>query len=174
MNGGIIMDDKMKNSTRNFDINKVVSRDVTPKVNTNLIQNQEFIKQISKQKSEEIERQLRTNELLELNVEQNKQLIRLGEVEVSFLEKINKDTLILVNLLNNIEQINRTNGTITQENMLFIQQRLDEIISSANPTSINQLFLEEVKKQIAEKGVSFGLQLFITGIKLLLTPDKVS
>ncbi len=95
-------------------------------------------------------------------------LIRLGEIEAGFLENTSEDTSNLVNLLKNLEQINKTNGTITEANMLLIfQYRLDEIITTASPANINQLFLEEVKKQIFEKGIGFVLQFFITGLKVL-------
>lgn len=160
VNGVIFMNDPLNNiGIRISDINKQMR-------NTQ--------EQIVRSKQEEIERQRRSVELLELNANQNGQIIKLKETELQFLKNINEDTTKFVNILYNLEQINKTNGTITEANMLLIQQRLDEMIATAGPANINQLFLDEVKKQIVEKGVGFGIQFIITGLKLLFTADKVS
>ena len=125
-------------------------------------------KQMADARAQEVERQERNNELLEINVNQNTEMIKLQNMEVGFLESISGDAAKLVDLLKSLEVINQTNGTITEANMLLIQQRLDEIIENTEPANINQLFMDEVKNQILEKGVGFGIQFFITGLKLLL------
>ncbi len=129
--------------------------------------------QIYRAKYEEIERQKRNVELLEINANQNEQMLKLKETELDFLKNISEDSSKLVSLLINLEQINKINGTITEANMLVIQDKLDEIVSNSEPTNINQMFLEEVKKQIVEKGVGVGIQFIITGLKYLLKANHV-
>jgi hypothetical protein len=127
---------------------------------------------IQNSKLEEIERQERNNKLLEINADQNEKMLKLKETELDFLKNISEDTSKIVGTLNSLEILNRTNGTITEANMLIIQQRLEEIIANSGPTNINQIFLEEVKKQIVEKGVGVGIQFFIVGLKQLFNVNS--
>lgn len=136
-------------------------------------QMQENLQQIAQNRQDEINRKERSNELLEINLRQNEQMLKLQQTEVDFLKSISGDTAKLVNLLTNLEQINKMNGTITEANMLLIQQRLDELIANSGAANVNQIFLDEVKKQIVEKGVGFGVQFLITGLKLLFKANSV-
>lgn len=124
---------------------------------------------IAEERAKEIARQERTNELLELNGMQNETMIELKKTEVEFLQSIDGNTAVLVELLSDLELTNQALGSINHENMIEIQQRLDEIIEKDSPDNVRELLLKEVKKQIADKGVNFGIQLFITGMKKLIT-----
>lgn len=132
------------------------------------------LKQVSKVKAQEIERQERNNELLEINVSQNAEMIKLQKTEVNFLENIDGNTAALVQLLGDLELTNQEIGQITNENMLEIQRLLEEIVSNSDSLNISETLLKEVKKQIIEKGVGFGIQLFISGVKCLFKANEVS
>lgn len=125
-------------------------------------------KLVAESKKLEIERQERTNELLEMNVIQNNELLELKKLEIDFLKSIDSNTAILVELLIDLEKTNMSEGNITQEDMLLIKQKLDEIVKNTDPTKITRLILEEAKKKIVEKGVNYGIQYIIMGIKLLI------
>lgn len=134
---------------------------------------QDIQKQMSKDKAQEIARQERSNELLEINAIQNKEIIKLHKTEVVFLENIDGNTATLVQLLGDLEKTNQKLGNITKENMVQIQQKLDEIIGNSAGLNVSELLLEETKKQIIEKGVGFGIQFIITGLKLLFKANVV-
>ncbi|WHY93138.1 hypothetical protein QNK12_06525 [Neobacillus cucumis] len=129
------------------------------------------IDEINRSTKERIEREKRTVELLETNSIQNEMLIGLGELEVDFLSKINGNAKQMVELLTSLESINKINGTIVEANLLEIEKRLDGLINNQPSNKLHDIFLDEVKKQIVEKGVSFGLQFFFTGIKALLVRE---
>lgn len=128
--------------------------------------------QMRRNRAEEIERQERTNELLEINTSQNEQMIQLKEKELDFLGKINEDTKQLVNLLKSLEQVNILNGKIIEANMLEIERRLDEIITNTKPENLQETLINEVKNQTVEKGVNYGIQFLITGIKTLIASSS--
>lgn len=134
----------------------------------------ESLNQVSQAKAQEIERQERNNELLEINVNQNEEMLRLQTVEVEFLQNIDGNTAALVQLLGDLESANQAIGSINHDHMVQIQQKLDGIIDKSSADSVSELLLEEFKKQIVEKGVSYGVQFLITGLKALVKIKTVS
>jgi hypothetical protein len=131
-------------------------------------QTEEHLAQVARANKEKVEREEKSLEYLELNANQNKQLIKLQETELTFLNAINDDTRKLVNLLKSLEEINIINGKIIEANMLEIEKRLDELIERTPPNDLQQTLLNEVKKQMVEKGVNYGVQFLITGLKALV------
>lgn len=127
-----------------------------------------YQKAIAEEREREIARQERTNELLEINGLQNDTMIELKRTEVEFLQNIDGNTAALVELLSDLELTNRALGSINHDDMIEIQRRLDEIVKNGTPKNIRELLLDEVKKQIADKGVNSGVQLLIIGIKKLI------
>jgi hypothetical protein len=118
-----------------------------------------------------IEREIRSIELQETLVDQNNQLIKLKEIEIDFLKNMSEDTSKIVNLLKSLEMINKTNGIIIEANLLEIEKRLDEMINTTGPEKLHEVFLNEIKKQMVEKGVNFALQFMITGLKTFIAKE---
>jgi hypothetical protein len=116
-----------------------------------------------------IEREIRSIELQETLVEQNNELKKLKEIEINFLKSMSEDASKIVNLLESLEMINKTNGIIVEANLLEIEKRLDKMIKSNSPAKLHEVFLEEIKRQMVDKGVDFALQFMIAGLKILIT-----
>lgn len=130
--------------------------------------NKKTMEAISKNNREKIEREKRSIELQETIVNQNDKALSLQELEVDFLKNMSEDTSQIVNLIKSLETINSVNGKISASNMLEIQETLERLVENTNSESIYELFMNEVKLQLVEKGVSYGMQFLFTGLKTLL------
>jgi ElaB/YqjD/DUF883 family membrane-anchored ribosome-binding protein len=95
----------------------------------------------------------------------------MKKLELEYLKSMSEDTGQIVNLIKNLETINSANGKISEENMLEIRKRLEELIKNTNSENMYELFINEVKSQLVEKGVSFGFQFLLTGLKALLVKE---
>jgi hypothetical protein len=129
---------------------------------------QQQLNDVGRLNRERIEREEKNLEYQKINIDQNKTLIKLQETELAFLNSINDDTSKLVKLLVSLEQVNAINGKIVEANMLEIEKRLDEIINKTPSGNLQDELLNEVKKQMVEKGVNYGVQFLITGIKAMV------
>ncbi|TYS88963.1 hypothetical protein [Rossellomorea aquimaris] len=129
---------------------------------------QQQLNDVGRLNRERIEREEKNLEYQKINIDQNKTLIKLQETELAFLNSINDDTSKLVKLLISLEQVNAINGKIVEANMLEIEKRLDEIINKTPSGNLQDELLDEVKKQMVEKGVNYGVQFLITGIKAMV------
>ncbi|MDR7856062.1 hypothetical protein [Tissierella sp.] len=142
------------------------------KVNTIQQHNKDTVEAISKANRERVEREKRNIELQETIVDQNNQTIRMKEMELDFLKGMSEDTSQIVNLIKNLEAINLENGKISEENLLEIQQKLEKIVKNTDSESIYELFINEVKSQLVEKGVNYGLQFIFTGLKTMFVKEE--
>lgn len=128
-----------------------------------------IFEEVGKSNMERTEREKRSIELQETLVEQNNELKKLKELEINFLKSMSEDTSKIVNLLKSLETINTTNGKIIEANMLEIERRLDEIIKNTSPDKLHEVFINEIRNQMIDKGVNFALQFLLTGLKTLIT-----
>lgn len=141
----------------------------TPTINVrNLNTAQNEIKNF---KTEAIEKGEEIVNLQERLVKQSQQALKLQETEIDYLKSMNEDTSKIVNLIKNLESVNAANGKIIEANMLEIEKTLENLVNNTDDESIYELFINEVKKQIIENGVSFGLQFMFTGLKTLITKE---
>jgi len=127
-----------------------------------------IFEEVGKSNMERKEREIRSIELQETLVEQSNELKKLKEIEINFLKSMSEDTSKIVNLLKSLETINTTNGKIIEGNMLEIERRLDEIIKNTSPDKLHEVFINEIRNQMVDKGVNFALQFMISGLKALI------
>lgn len=139
----------------------------------NLVQpiNHSAMESVHKNREEKIAREKRSIELQEIIVEQNNTNNSMKKLELEYLKSMSEDTGQIVNLIKNLETINSANGKVSEENMLEIRKRLEELIKNTNSENMYELFINEVKSQLVEKGVSFGFQFLLTGLKALLVKE---
>lgn len=121
--------------------------------------------------TEQLNAQLETNYLLELQNDKTEELIELTKQQSIFLENISQDSKQLVSLITNLEQITIQNGNITQEMQLEIQQQLIQIKENTAPEKLHEAFIGEVKNNFMSRGVDFGISTLMIGLKLFLTQN---
>lgn len=159
--------DQLKNlpQFKNINIGKVELPKLQPNMHYRHIHNhQEIIKNF----------QSNNAKALAEGIARQERAIELSEETNVLLKSINSDTSALVSSLNMLEVLNKTNSDISEANMLIIQRQLEEIIEAGKTVgseTMHEMFLNEFKSQMVEKGAGVAIQFFITGIKQLLTGD---
>ena len=119
--------------------------------------------QISKEKEEKKQREIRTLEI-------NEEMLELSKFTNFLLQSVNRDQKEMLDNIKSLIETVYLNDKVKEANMAIIEKELIELKESTN--NLNEGFIKLVEMKMVEMGVEAAIKYFFIGIKTLFLSNN--